>query len=202
MSIRIVIVDDHACLRKTLRVLLERQPDMQVAGEAASGKEAVRRCQELMPDVATIDVHMPGMDGVDATQRIRSQFPSIRTLGVSSDSQPVFIERMLTAGAGGYVLKDFLYEEMAVAIRAIARGRAFLGRLVVDELLPALNDVETPLAETELAVLRCLVQGKDKNQIGQDLELTADVLERTLRSGRNKAAGSAIGELVNRTRIE
>jgi FixJ family two-component response regulator len=73
---------------------------------------------------------------------------------------------------------------------------------VVDELLPALNDVETPLAETELAVLRCLVQGKDKNQIGQDLELTPDVLERTLRSGRNKAAGSAIGELVNRTRIE
>ena len=202
MSIRIVIVDDHAYLRKTLRVLLERQPDMEVVGEAASGKEAIRHCQELMPDVATIDVHMPVMNGVDATQRIRSQFPSIRTLGVSSDSQPVFIERMLAAGARGYVLKDFLYEEMAVAVRAIARGGAFLGRSVVEELLPALNNVEIPLAEEELAVLRCLAQGKDKNQIVQHLALTPELLERTLRSARDKAAGSAIGELVNRIRVE
>jgi DNA-binding NarL/FixJ family response regulator len=202
VSIRILIVDDHAYLRKTLRVLLARQPDMQVVGEAASGKEAIRCCQELMPDVATIDVHMPVMNGVATTQRIRSQFPSIQALGVSSDMQPVFIERMLAAGASGYVLKDFLYEELPLAVRAIARGRAFLGRLVVDELLPAANNVEPPFVEGELAVLRRLVQGKDKKQIGQDLALTPELLERTLRSARNKAADSTIGELVNRIRIE
>lgn len=202
MSIRIAIVDDHPYLRKTLRLLLERNPDMEVVGEAANGEEAVRCCRERMPDLVTVDVHMPVMDGPEATRQIRSQFPSIKALAISSDSQELFVKRMLEAGASGYVLKDFLYEELTLAVRAIARGGAFLGRSVAEELLPALHDVEIPLAEGELAVLRCLVQGKDKNQIGQHLALTPESLERTLRSARDKAAGSAIGELVNRTRVE
>lgn len=202
MSIRVVIADDHPCLRKTLRVLLERQAAMQVIGEAMNGEEAVRCCQELMPDVATMDIRMPVMDGVAATQQIRSRCPSVRVLAVSSDVQPVFIEQMLAAGAQGYVLKDFLYEELSGAVTAIAQGRAFLGRLVVDQLLVGLGGLEPPLNAEELAVLRCLIEGMGEHQIAQDLVITRDVIERTLRSVRNKVAGYAIGELLNHVKIE
>jgi DNA-binding NarL/FixJ family response regulator len=202
LSIRVVIADDHPCLRKTLRVLLERQAAMQVIGEAMNGEEAVRCCQELMPDVATMDIRMPVMDGVAATQQIRSRCPSVRVLAVSSDVQPVFIEQMLAAGAQGYVLKDFLYEELSGAVTAIAQGRAFLGRLVVDQLLVGLGGLEPPLNAQELAVLGCLIEGMGEHQIAQDLVITRDVIERTLQSVRNKVAGYAIGELLNHVKIE
>jgi DNA-binding NarL/FixJ family response regulator len=172
---------------------------MEVVGEACNGEEAVQCCQELMPEVVTVDVHMPVVNGIEATRRIRSQFPSIRAVAVSSDPEEISIERMLAAGASGYVLKEFLYEELVLAIRAIARNRAFVGRCAIDGLL---DDLEPRLEEDEAAVLRGLAQGRNKRQIALSLELAPDVLEQTLRSAHAKTAASAIGNLIKRVGIE
>ncbi len=172
---------------------------MEVVGEAGNGEEAVQCCQELMPDVVTVDVHMPVMDGVEATRRIRSQFPSVKTLAVSSDSEEIFIERMLAAGASGYVLKEFIEDELVLATRAIAQDRVFVSRSAIDGLL---NDLEHFLEESEAAMLRHLAQGRDKRQIAQGLKLPLGMLEQTLQSACDKTVASAIGNLIKRAGIE
>lgn len=202
MIIRTVIVDDHTSLRKMLRILLERCPDVEVVGEAANGEEAVRCCRDLRPDVVTIDVHMPVLDGFEAVQKIRSEFSSIKILAVSSDLQEASIERMLAAGASGYVLKDFLHEELVFAAETVAQGRAFLGRRVVDSLLRVVNDTGNALVESEANILRHLAQGVPRREIALSLKLPRDQFEGILKSANDKAAGSAIGDLIKRIGIE
>jgi DNA-binding NarL/FixJ family response regulator len=114
MGIRVIIADDYPGIRRVLRDLLKSHSDIKIIGEAKDGKDAVECCLELMPDVAILDVHMPGLNGIEAALQIVRQLPRVKVLALSGYPDLNYVRRMLTAGASGYVLKDFMLEELVM----------------------------------------------------------------------------------------
>ena len=136
-QIRLLLADDHAVVRSGLRMLLEAQPDMTIIGEAETGQEAIRRVAELSPDVVLMDIEMPGMNGIEATRRIKASAPAAAVLALTMYEDDQYFFEMLRAGASGYVPKRAAPDELVSAIRAVSRGEVFLypslaGRLVQD----------------------------------------------------------------------
>ncbi|HQF70266.1 MAG TPA: response regulator transcription factor, partial [Promineifilum sp.] len=136
-EIRLLLADDHAVVRSGLRMLLQAQPDMVIIGEAETGQEAVQRAVELAPDVVLMDVQMPGMNGIEATRRIKAEAPATAVLALTMYEDDQYFFEMLRAGASGYVPKRAAPDELVSAIRAAGRGEVFLypslaGRLVKD----------------------------------------------------------------------
>lgn len=127
MTTRILIVDDHALIRKVLRRHLEEQGDFAVVGEAGNGAEGVAQAGQVQPDLVLMDLSMPEMDGIEATRRIRTDFPTIRVLILSVYDSSDHLLRARRAGAHGYVLKEMAAEEVTTAIRAIMGGRQYFG---------------------------------------------------------------------------
>jgi len=125
MLIRILIVDDHAMIRKVLRRHLEEQGSFVVVGEAANGAEGVALARQLQPDLVLMDVSMPEMDGIEATRRIREEFPGVRVLMLSVYNSSDHLLRARQAGAGGYVLKEMAAEEVVQAIRSLMAGQQY-----------------------------------------------------------------------------
>ena len=126
MAIRILLVDDSDDFRTVVRQLFsEKAPDIQVVGEASDGNAAIQQAQALKPDVITMDVKMPSMDGVDATSRILKLVPSMKVLALSLHRRVKLIQSMIDAGAMGYISKDDSYEELIPAIRAVAAGENY-----------------------------------------------------------------------------
>ena len=121
--VRVLLVDDHAMVRRGLATFLKAFDDLALAGEAAQGEEAVRRCGEVQPDVVLMDLEMPVMDGVAATRAIRERFPAVRVLALTSFRDEELVQRALQAGAIGYLLKNVSAEDLATAIRAAHAGR-------------------------------------------------------------------------------
>jgi len=126
VSIRVLIVDDHALMRAGLRALLGSQPDIEIVGQAASGIEAVRSAEELQPDLILMDISMAGLDGVQATRKIKSMMPDVRIIALTMHEDESIVRGVLKAGASGYVLKRGAEDELLVAIRAVHRGEAFI----------------------------------------------------------------------------
>ena len=150
-SITVLIVDDHAVVRQGVRGYLEAQPDISIAGEAASGEEAVRLAADQVPDVVLMDLLMPGMDGVEATRRVRRVSPRSQVVVLTSYHEDVHIFPAIKAGALSYLLKDVGPEELAGAVRAAARGEAVLhshvATRVMQELRGTRREVPNPFAE-------------------------------------------------------
>jgi two-component system, NarL family, response regulator NreC len=173
--IRILLTDDHTVLRSGLRALLSAQPDMEVAGEAAEGSEALRLAQAIRPDVVVMDIGMPGVGGIDATARIRRELPATKVLILSMHDDQGYLRQALRAGASGYVLKKAADTELLAAIRAAARGEVFLDPslakgLVEDVVLPKAQERESPtLSEREREVLRLLARGHTNQQVADRL---------------------------------
>jgi LuxR family maltose regulon positive regulatory protein len=130
MPITILLVDDHALFRKGLRLLLEKEPDMSVVGEAGDGKEAIERVLELSPDIVVMDITMPNLDGREATRQILSKSPDLKVVALSMHSGKQFVEGMLHAGVAGYILKDSVPEEMIQGIRTVLAGDVYLSRSI------------------------------------------------------------------------
>jgi NarL family two-component system response regulator LiaR len=177
--ITVLIVDDHAVVRGGVRGYLEAQPDMSIAGEAASGEEAVRLAADQVPDVVLMDLVMPGMDGVEATRRVRRVSPRSQVVVLTSYHEDVHIFPAIKAGALSYLLKDVGPEELAEAIRAAARGEAMLhphvAARVMQELRGARREVPNPFAELtdrELEVMRLVAEGLSNAQIAERLVLS------------------------------
>jgi NarL family two-component system response regulator LiaR len=178
-SITVLIVDDHAVVRQGVRGYLEAQSDMAIAGEAASGEEAVRLAADQVPDVVLMDLVMPGMDGVEATRRVRRVSPRSQVVVLTSYHDDVHIFPAIKAGALSYLLKDVGPEELAGAVRAAARGEAVLhphvATRVMQELRGARREVPNPFAELtdrELEVLRLVAEGLSNAQIAGRLVLS------------------------------
>ncbi len=127
MTIRIMLADDRRLVRQVLSALIDRQPGMDVVAEAEDGQRAVKLAHKVKPDVIIMDIHMPGLSGIDATSQIVSEFPEVKVIGFSMYSDSQFVAAMLKAGATGYVLKDCGFEELARAIHMVLTNRTYLG---------------------------------------------------------------------------
>jgi DNA-binding NarL/FixJ family response regulator len=182
--IRILIVDDHHVVRHGLRQLLEREPDMEVVGEAGSGTEAVRVATEQQPDVVLLDVKLDDLDGPEVCRRIGAAAPGTAVVMLTSYLQDAVILRSLAAGARGYLIKDVELHEVKRTIRAVHRGHSVLdpkvaSRVIAKAMAPggkATNGKavsQVALSETDLAILRHLAKGLTNKEIGAQVHLSA-----------------------------
>ena len=186
-KIRLLLADDHAVVRSGLRMLLEAQPDLVIVAEAETGQEAVRRAVELAPDVVLMDIEMPGMNGIEATRRIKAEAPATAVLALTMYEDDQYFFEMLRAGASGYVPKRAAPDELVSAIRAASRGEVFLypslaGRLVQDYLQrgPAgeRDAAEDELTPREQEVLTLIAEGFSNNEIADRLVISAKTVDR------------------------
>lgn len=186
-KIKLMLADDHLVVRSGLRMLLESKPDMEIVGEAESGREAVEKVKVLHPDVILMDIQMPDMNGIDATERIKTVSPQTAVLALTMHEDDHYFFEMLHAGASGYVPKRAAPDELINAIRTVSEGQVFLypslaSRLVQDYLkraeagdYPMVQDDLTP---RELEVLTLIAGGMTNAQIAEELVISVKTVDR------------------------
>ena len=190
-KIRLLLADDHAILRAGLRMLLDAQPDMVVVGEAADGEGAVEQARATRPDVAIVDLTMPGLSGVETLQRLRRELPATRLLVLTMHDDPGYARMAFAAGASGHVVKDRESAELLAAIRTVHRGRTFVE---VDLADPAAEvQAEPPsslpaLTTRERQVLGLLAQGHTNREVADILAIGVKTVE-TYRARVNEKLG-------------
>jgi DNA-binding NarL/FixJ family response regulator len=180
MGIRILIVDDHGVVRQGLRMYLALDPELEVVGEAANGVEALQLAHELEPDVVLMDLLMPVMDGIAATEAIRRELPDVEVVALTSVLEDSAVYGAMRAGAIGYLLKDTEADELCRAIKAAAAGQVQLSPSVAARLLREVPPPQQPetLTERETEVLQQLAQGKSNKEIAAELVIA----EKTVRT--------------------
>ena len=185
MAIRVLIVDDHLLVRKGLRAVLEGTPDIEVVEEAENGREALDRVRETAPDVVLMDLSMPGLNGIEATRRIAEEAPNTHALALSVQSDRQLVDRMLEAGADGYVMKDSAVEELVEAIRTVAAGEIVLSPRVAGIVLDRYvrqgqGDVPqkaAALTPRQQEVLQLIAEGRHTKQIAHELDISPKTVE-------------------------
>jgi NarL family two-component system response regulator LiaR len=178
--IRVMLVDDHAMVRKGLATFLKTFDDLELAGEAETGAAAIQLCSEIQPDVVLMDMVMPEMDGATVTRVIRQQFPSVQVLALTSFKEGDLVKNALEAGAIGYLLKDVSADELAWAIRAAHSGRATLSPEAAQALVQTANLPPAPgldLTEREREVLALMVEGLNNTQIAGKLTISPSTVK-------------------------
>jgi DNA-binding NarL/FixJ family response regulator len=181
MSIRVLLADDHGVVRKGLRFLIERQPDMEIVGEAADGREAVRTAEATDPDVVIMDIAMPLLNGIEATAQIVKRNPKVGIIILSMHSDEDYLLSALTAGAKGYLLKDSAEVDLVRAIEAVKKGAPFfspeISRTMLEDYMRFLQqrnlqDSYDLLTEREKEVLQLLAEGKSNKEVAAILDLS------------------------------
>jgi len=161
--IRVLIVDDHAMVRKGLAAFLLVKADLELAGEASNGEEALRLCEQFQPEVILMDLKMPKLDGVAATRAIKERYPHIQVIALTSFQEKELVQAAIRAGAISYLLKNVSADDLAEAIRAASAGRSVLDpqafQALVQDALPAAPNLGHDLTAREREVLALLVQG-------------------------------------------
>jgi NarL family two-component system response regulator LiaR len=174
MSIRILIADDHGVVRQGLQMFLALDPELQVVGEAANGEEAVQLVRQLEPDVVLMDLLMPVMDGIAATEAIRRELPDTEVIALTSVLEDNAVFGAMRAGAIGYLLKDTEADALCQAIKAAAAGQVQLAPQAMARLMREVQAPQSPeqLTERETEVLQLLAQGMSNKEIGAALVIT------------------------------
>lgn len=178
--IRVMLVDDHAMVRRGLTTMLKVFDDMQLAGEAENGETAIQLCAKILPDVILMDMAMPDMDGVATTRIIRQQFPQIQIIVLTSFKEGELIQKALEAGAIGYLLKDVSADDLVQAIRSAHAGRATLSPEVAESLVNTANLPPPPgldLTEREREVLSLMIEGLNNTQIAGKLTVSPSTIK-------------------------
>lgn len=182
-KITIMITDDHTLVRETWSIILNNNPRFEVIAECGTGEEAVEKAKELRPNVVIMDINLPGMNGIEATQLIRKYSPGSKILGVSLHSQPIYARKMMQAGALGYITKNSHREEMYKAISEVAEGRKY----ICDEIKNILSDIlmndEEPnkginsLSGRELEIVGHIKKGSSSKEIASALNISVKTVE-------------------------
>ena len=198
--IRVIVVDDHAMLRRGLRFFLKGYDDLDLVGEAASGKEAVDLCAQTEPDVILMDMMMPDIDGAEATRLIRERHPGAQVIALTSFQEENLIERALQAGAIGYLLKNVPADDLARAIREAHAGRATLAPEATEALIHATRrrsgQADYGLTAREQEVLALLVEGLSNAEIAERLVISVATAKFHVRGILSKLAVSSRAEAV------
>lgn len=197
--IRVVLVDDHMMVRRGLAAFLKVYDDLQLAGEAESGEDAIRVCSEALPDVVLMDLVLPKMDGAAATRAIRKNFPHVQVLALTSFKEGELIKNALEAGAIGYLLKDVTADELARAIRAAHSGRATLSPEAAQALVETVNQPPAPgldLTEREREVLALMIEGLNNTQIAGRLTVSPSTIKSHVSSILAKLGAASRTEAV------
>ncbi|MEZ4867480.1 MAG: response regulator transcription factor [Caldilineaceae bacterium] len=184
--ITVILADDHTVVRNGLRLLLNAQPDIEVMGEAATGREAVQLAAKLQPQIALLDIAMPDLNGIEATRQIGEVAPTTQVIILSMHAGSDYIYHALQAGARGYILKESAAEELIQAIYAVQSGNRFLNSKVTDEIVThylgqgATAVQESPLtqlSDREREVLQLVVEGKTSVEVGAILALSPKTVD-------------------------
>ena len=186
MSLTVVLADDHAVVREGLRLLLESAGDIEVVGQAGSGREALAAADRLMPRVVVMDISMPDLSGIEATRQLRLRQPEVAVVILSMHVSTEHVFQALSAGATGYVLKESAGDELVGAVRAAATGRRFLSERinasVLEDYLVRRQDAGgesafARLSARERQVLRAVVEGRTSAEIAAELHLSPKTVE-------------------------
>jgi DNA-binding NarL/FixJ family response regulator len=187
--IKVLLVDDQTLIRQGIRLLLEIEPDIQVVGQAANGREALQQVESIHPDVVLMDVRMPEMDGVAATRELTANRPEVKVIILTTFEDDETVFEGLKAGARGYLLKDISSEEMAQAVRKVAAGEALIEPRLTRKVLAEFSRLATAsnqhapskatpdglvvsLTEREYEVLNALAHGLSNREIAEQLVIT------------------------------
>ncbi|MGE5571065.1 MAG: response regulator [Rhodospirillales bacterium] len=199
-KIRILLADDHAVVRQGFVRILAAEPDMEIAGEAANGHEAIARAVELQPDVVVMDVAMPELNGIEATRRLTELAPRTRVLALSMHKDSVYVREILRAGAKGYLLKDAFDQDLLAAVRAVARGEGYLSPAVSEAVLSDyrkhVTDPLDLLTSREREVLQMIAEGKTNKEIATQLKLSVYTVDAHRGRIMEKLNLHTTGELV------
>jgi DNA-binding NarL/FixJ family response regulator len=204
MSIRILLVEDHSIVREGLKSLLDKQPTIEVVGEADDGRKAIRLVKELLPNVVIMDVAMPHMNGIEATRLILKEAPNTKIIGLSMHLDRRFVVEMLKAGASGYLLKDCAFEELSNAIHSIIEDHIYLSPKVSDIII---NDYVNLLSREEVSVfsiltprerevLQFLAEGKTTREIASLINVSVKTIETYRQQIMNKLDIHSVAELT------
>lgn len=174
-KIKVLLVDDHALVRRGFRLMLDDDSEIEVAAEASDGEEAVRLAEKIQPRVIVMDCALPKMDGMEATRRIKKQWPEIAVLMLSMHSEDTWVRLALESGANGYILKSAVDLDLADAIKRVAAGNTVLDPKVS---LPSVLKGEraSGLTNREVEILRLIVGGKSNKEIAGDLGLSVNTV--------------------------
>jgi DNA-binding NarL/FixJ family response regulator len=205
MDIRVLLADDHPLTRAGVRNALEGEGGFQLVAEAENGREAVQSAKKFEPDVAILDISMPELNGLDATQQILRDCPETRILILSMHSDKRFVEQAIKAGAAGYLLKDCAVEEVAEAVRSVHRGHGYLSPGITGVLIEdyrertgagAKQPSESPLTPAEREVLQLLAEGKTSREIASALYVSPKTVEARRKQIMDKLDLHTIAELT------
>jgi len=185
MSIRVLLSDDHRIMREGLRSLLEKEPDIELVGEAEDGRSTLKLASRLKPQVVVMDISMPDLNGIDATRKLLEKLPSVKVLALSMHTDQRFIEGMLRAGATGYLPKDCASEELVRAIRTVLSNQTYLSPSIADvvrrdylsQRREADISVSGVLTEREREVLQLMAEGKNTKEIASRLQVSVKTIE-------------------------
>lgn len=181
---RVLIADDHAIMRDGLRAILAREPDLEVVGEAVDGLEALEKALTLAPNVVLMDITMPGLNGLEATRRIREARASVRVIGLSMHADPSYVRAMFAAGADAYLLKNSASDELLLAVRAVAERRSYVSPLLAERMGEGAGDAgaresHTPsdLSARQREVLKLLAEGKTSMEVAVHMDIAVSTVE-------------------------
>jgi DNA-binding NarL/FixJ family response regulator len=182
--IRVILVDDHTLVREGIRSLLENLDGIEIVGDAADGNEALRLMARQRPDLALLDISMPGLNGLEATRRAAKEYPRTRVIVLSMHADDEFIQRAFQAGAAGYLLKNADLQELELAVRAVARGAAWISPAISNKVIATYGGARKragnpsgPLTSRQREILQLIAEGLSSKEVAERLELSVKTVE-------------------------